>query len=332
MNNTSTTTDVRSGSLALLFALATSAGLAQATCTDLVIDHIWYSAFDTNALEVRLTNNGGVDFSAPEFNLVNTAFDTVAREPFDFFAMPSGVQTHQMQLLPGMSLPTAPFTGELLLFYADGLGQGSCSFPLNSVELCPPPPCTELFLSVWPMDTVVNTILYWSVFDVGNNFMTDGFLAMDTATGSITDTLCLPAGGFTFNIEQSPFGSGGPFICNLYREQSWSNSQQLNFSGVGVGVLPFSFYSACVDGVNAVAEPVGDDLRWTVSNGTLSISNAHGNDLGAITVFDIRGTRIAQRTVNASTAMFDLSSHAQGVYIFNAAGTGAHTIQRFILH
>ncbi len=332
MNNTSTTTDVRSGSLALLFALATSAGLAQATCTDLVIDHIWYSAFDTNALEVRLTNNGGVDFSAPEFNLVNTAFDTVAREPFDFFAMPSGVQTHQMQLLPGMSLPTAPFTGELLLFYNDIGGQGSCSFPLSGVELCPPPPCTQLFLSVWPTDTVVNTLLYWSVFDSGNNFITDGIFAMDTANGSITDTLCLPPGDFTFNIEQSPFGSGGPFMCNLFREQSWLNSQQLNFSGVGVGMLSFSFYSPCADDVNAVAEPVGGDLRWAVSNGTLSIANANGNDLGAIAVFDMRGTRIVQRTVNASTATFDLSAHAQGVYIFNAAGTGAHTIQRFILH
>jgi hypothetical protein len=332
MKNTSTTADFRSGALAMVFAISTSTGLAQATCNDLVIDHVWYSAFDTNALEVRLTNNGGVDFSAPEFNLVNTAFDTVAREPFDFFAMTSGPQTHRMVLLPGMSLPTAPFTGELLLFYNEIGGQGSCSFPLSAVELCPPPPCTELYVSVWPTDTVVNTILYWSVLDNNNNLVTDGFLTMDTANGSITDTLCLPAGDFTFNIEQSPFGSGGPFICNLYREQSWLNSQQLNFSGVGVGVLPLSFYSPCADDVNAVAEPVGSDLRWAVSNGTLSITNANGNDLGAVAVFDMRGTRIVHRTVNASTATFDLSGHAQGVYIFNATGTGAHTTHRFILH
>lgn len=305
----------------------------QSNCDDLEIEHIWYAAFIPTAVEVLVTNNGAVGLTAPEFNFVNTDLDTLAREPFDFFAMPIGEQTHTMHLLPGMSMPANPFNGELVLHYNHISGPGTCIFPMNSEQLCPPLRCTELYLQIIPMDTLVTTLITWMVMDEADSTVAFGEAFMDPIQQPIgMDTICLPPGLYNLHLLQSPFGNGGPFKCILFRDPIVNQLPQIFYSGVGEAVLPFAYYAACADAVNAIDEVIVPSLIWNVHNDLLSVKDPRGIGVGELLVMDTRGSIIHSSTINSDQVTIDLHNQARGTYVIVREFNSQRTVHRFVLH
>jgi hypothetical protein len=306
---------------------------AQSVCSDLQIEHVWYAAFDSTAVEVLVTNTGGVGFTSPEFALVNTALDTIAREPFDFFVMPTGEQTHTMQLMPGMAMPDDPFTGELVLHYNVQGGEAVCTFPLSGAQLCPPGPCQELYLQILPIDTLVISLLYWWVEDEGSNTVVNGEELLDP-TGQVigSDTMCLPPGRYALHMVQSPFSQGGPFNCTLYRDPQVFPPPQIIYTGTGEVSLPFVYYLPCADAANAIVESALPSFVWNIQDDRLSITSMDGTLLGHVTIMDASGSIINATTVNSDRTTFDLAKYSPGLYLIVREGKSSRAAQRFILN
>ena len=306
---------------------------AQPSCDDLVIEHVWYAAFDSTGVEVLVTNNESVGFSAPQFNLVHTNLDTLAREPFDFFAMPGGKHTYTMRQMPGMPSPPTPFTGELVLLYQDTDGIGTCMFPLSGIELCPPPPCTELYLGVHQTGSLVIATIGWSVIDNDGYAVASGAIALDTiGPWQRIDTLCLPPGNYELHVEPAVLSPFGQFYCKLFRDPQVYPDPHVLIAGDESGQFPFSYYAPCAEDASAVEVPTFHALQWSITGALLHLTNTAVNALGTVDLFDAHGSSIAQRKVNTSMATFDLTGQAPGLYIIRAIDGTTTRTERFILH
>ncbi|MBP6392230.1 MAG: T9SS type A sorting domain-containing protein [Flavobacteriales bacterium] len=315
-------------------ALATPTGLcAQASCGDLVVEHMWYAAFDSTAVEVVLTNNDTLWFSGPSMELVDNDLDTIAGGQLNWFVLPPGTNTHTLPLFQGMTLPETPFTGEAILHYQTLGGPESCILPLSAIELCPPLPCTQLYLGVHQTDTAVIATIDWSVVDSDGNTAASGSIELDTlGPWQRIDTLCLPPGDYELHIEPAVLSPFGEFYCQLFRDPQVYPNPTVLINGSTSGHLPFSYYAPCAEGENAIEEPAPNTLQCVLVGNLLHLSSTTAQGLDTIELFDVHGSSIAQRKVNSSMTTFDLTGQAPGLYIICAQNGDAATTQRFILH
>ncbi|MBK8339473.1 MAG: T9SS type A sorting domain-containing protein [Flavobacteriales bacterium] len=306
---------------------------AQALCSDLVVEHMWYAAFDSTAVEVVLTNNGGMEFSGPSMELVDSNLDTIAGGQLSWFVLPSGTNTHTLPLLQGMTLPETPFTGEAILHYQTLGGPEICILPLSEIELCPPLPCTEFYLGIHQIDTAVIATIDWSVTDSDGNSAASGAIALDTINPwQRIDTLCLPPGNYELHVQPAVFSPFGQFYCQLFRDPQVFPNPTVVIEGDDTGHLPFSYYAPCTEDDNAIAEPAPNALQCVLIGNLLHLTNTTANGLGAIELFDAHGSSIAHRNVNSSMTIFDLTGQAPGLYLIRARDGNMTKTQRFILH
>lgn len=321
----------RNGLLASFLVVTALPATAQLDCSDLSVGHLYYAAFTDTSFELNMLNGSGTQINYPWFSLVDSNQDTVARSFGSFFVLPTGSVLNHVPLTAGSSLPSSSFTGEVVLHYAAFPGDSTCVFPVTNLDLCPPAPCTELVLYVYQLDTIGDPWLFWTMRDSANTIVGSGDVqSIDGDPSAALDTLCLPPGNYELEIEQSPFADPGTFVATLMRRSYDLDGPHVQFTGTGV--LPFTFFPACVDGTNAIAEATLPALQWSLNGNSLSIGDPAGSALGVVEVFSAHGTRIAQRHVMASTTTLDLSGQARGVYILRAGVLNGRATQRFILY
>lgn len=320
----------RNGTLAVFFASAALTTTAQLDCADLSVDHLLYAAFTDTAMELQVQNASSTQINYPWFSVVDSNADTVARSFGSFFVLPTGSVKNHVPLAPGMSLPASPFTGTVVLHYAAFPGDSTCAFAVTNLELCPPEPCTEVVLYVYQLDTVGDPWLYWTLRNSANTIVANGEMQPAIGDpGSSLDTLCLAPGDYELEIEQSPFATPGSFVATMMRTLYDLEGPHVEFTGNGL--LPFTFFPACVDGTNAVQGPDTHALTWSVDRSLLSVTDPTGSPIGNIEIFNAHGALIAQRQVNEASTTIDLSGQATGVLLFSIVTDSGRTVQRFIL-
>jgi hypothetical protein len=317
--------------LAAALALSSSPVLfAQAEdCNELTITSVLYAAFNPGSLEVDVSVNGPSFFNYPSFRLVNTDGDTIAREELTFFGIGEGQQQHRMDLLPGFSQPSSPFTGTLVLNFFTINGDSTCSWTLTDQVLCPPLPCTELQTYVWASGAVT-TDFDWAITDQDNNTVGTGQFHLDsTVNAQDLDALCLPPGQYTMHLQQ-PVETQGSYTFGLTRNGFMIMGPTTTFEPGTTGHLPFFFYLPCVDGANTITEPTADAFAVNVQTDVLWITSINGDPIGLIDVLDLHGRVIAQERASGSSAAIDMSDNAPGIYFLRSLDR--QITQRFVLN
>lgn len=325
---------------ALPFVLATGCFLsaqAQSPCDALVIDDVLYGAFDGSTVMVDVTNTStDLIFGYPWFLLIDAEGDTLTEESLDFFGIGSGGQTHRMDLRPGQTMPSSPFTGSLVLTYMDGVNPDpTCTFVLTDHPLCPPPPCTPiaLFLQASSFPTV-DAAFTWYLSDVDGNTVTEGQFTIDAeGSGSDIQEICLPPGDFTLHVAR-PFGTEGAFVFGASRN-GYVSGPVTPFIQQGDPAittdLSFRFFPLCLESANHIQEVRPEGPSVVVTGDGLRITATDGQALGMLEVTDMAGRPVRRLDVRASSATLPLAGLAGGAYLLRSIGGRPFPAQRFVI-
>jgi hypothetical protein len=316
---------------ALLAWSSTVVVLAQEpNCNNLTVTSMMYSAFEAEAMDVDVTNAGPLSFSGPTFSLVNTDGDVIADETQWFFVISPGQQQHRMHVQPGFTLPASPFTGTLVLNYHTGDGDTTCMFPMDAQVLCPPLPCSELQPYVYHGGVPVTSDFDWLITDADNNTVGTGQFHLDsTINQQDIDTLCLPPGEYTLHLQQPELVNGN-FTFGLTRNIFTVFGPNAEFDPGTTGHLPFTFYGACTEDVNALVEPTIDGFSLNVQHGMLLLTATNDTPIGSIEVIDPHGRLMATTRASGSTVAIDLRRYASGFYFVRSLDE--RFTQRFVWH
>jgi hypothetical protein len=324
-------TPVRHG--AALGALLVSSSLAaQSACDSVQIHLLQYAPFTDTALIVVAQNNGTEFLSYPQFSLIATGGDTLARENINFFGLGPSAQTHLVPLIPGEDLPSTPFTGTLELRYITVNGDASCAFPFSG-GLCPTTFCTPLNVYLYNFGTfeVFTADFPWNVTNSEGLVVGSGTLSID-ADDQQQDfgELCLAPGHYELHVSQDG-DVGEHYMFGVTQGEAMFNvsGPSAELQAGSQATLPFSYYPACISGTNAI-----DEVRTTapriLADGRQVMIIRDGLPLGQLAVFDSTGRRVQRTSTSASSIAIDLSGAAPGAYVVRSV-TGTWPAQRFIL-
>jgi len=244
-------------SLALLLV---APAFAQDPCEQVSILQVQYAAVDSGVIEVVVHNQSNELFDYPSFVLVDDQGDTLARENVNFFGIGPTPQAHYLSMLPGATLPTGPFDATLVLYSAFSENV-SCIFNLSGVKLCPPPPCQQAVIYLTNLDVPETFGAYWWIDGDAGTFLYSGDFLMDGITSMGFDTLCLPPGDYVLNF--SPFSPiDSTYVVGITSDWNFTigtnTAQQDDDTPLD---LAFSWYAACAEVTNAVAEPTDAGIQ-----------------------------------------------------------------------
>lgn len=315
------------------FLLLPQATTAQDHCDSLQILHLQYHPFTDSIMNVLVDNTGTHFFSGPLFHLLSAESDTVALGIYEFFGISGGEQTHHMDLAPGVTTPTTPFSGSLVLLSYGWNGPDTCTWPVQAA-LCPPGDCTPLNVYLYNATTwsePFTTSFGWNVSAVGGGVVASGTLAIDAnGVQQVIGDLCLPPGQYVLHMEQ-PEAVGVQYTFGLCQggEQFLNPGPTANLSSGGQLDLPFSYYASCLTGTDGVLEPTASAPMLVVDGRALRVSTSDGTSLHQLSVVDPTGRVLLRTRTSASSAVLDLQALPAGAYLL--CGEKGWSAQRFVL-
>lgn len=306
--------------------------VAQTPCEDLAIVSITYSAFDTNAIEVVVNNGSSEIFSYPSFVLLDAQGNTFAEEVVGFFGIGMGQQAHYPAVVPGATLPTAPFDGTLLLYglFGDTL---YCEFDLTEITLCPPEECIPAEIYLVNTGPLVSFTVFWDITDLsGMESMASGSFEMDETMATHFDSVCLPPGAYT--IWLSPFSpideSYVLGITNNYALSIGTNvAQQQDSTPLD---LSFSWYEACIDLSQSIADHSARDIQVILQGGTIQLVAPDHLPLGEVALWTMDGRLLATRSTGSPMLSISVEGISAGVILVRVVDPqGRSFVQRIFI-
>ncbi len=320
--------------LPLLVGLPRTA-TAQDHCDSLHITSVYYHPFFDTLLNVQCENTGTHFFSGPQFQLVSQQGDTLAHEPFEFFGIGTGQQTHHLIKDPEDALPTTPFTGSLVLFSASMEGPDTCTYEVVAEDLCSLAPCTPLNVYVYSFGSAgepFNADFTWQVHDALHATVASGTLAISVfGEQQAFADLCLPPGQYELHMQQAAaVGVHYAFGVTQDGDVFTNNGPNAVLEPGGEAIVPFNYYMPCIDAGNAIDEVRPRAPAVQVADRMLHLASASGLVLDSFAIVDAAGHVVLTHAGRSTHATLDLSAHASGVYLVRSIA-GEWPAQRFVL-
>lgn len=305
-----------------------SGGSLSTACDSLDVLGVQWSPFDTDLIEVMVSNGSSDLFSYPAFVLLDDQGDTLAVEQPNFFGIGGGPQIHTLTVHPGAQVPSDPFQATLHLWtwFFDSL---SCVLPVN-VDLCPPAPCAPVHVHLGNFGGAVVTGLFdWDLLDDGGNTVFTGTLELGVQEFD-TATVCLPPGSYTLSMVQ-PQPVGGQLQYGVSAGPMGTSTVSEPFvSGGAVNELPFALYEACINTGQSVGAPsAGQDITVQQQAGWVAVSASV--PLGLVELLDMRGRLCAQVREAVTRCVLTTQGSAPGVYLVRVVGDGRVRTRRVVI-
>jgi hypothetical protein len=318
------------GSIGTIALLTTVPAFAQSPCDELTVFPPRYDAFDPERIEVWVNNQSTEIFSYPNFVLLNDQGQVLASEEVTFFGI-GGTGSHYMQVTPGVSLPTGPFDATLQLFgnFGDTL---FCTWEFPGLTLCPAEACVPAQIYLTNTGELNAFQAFWWVTNTADGSqVASGNFAMNDVDATQFDSLCLPPGDYV--LEFTPFSPiDETYIMGITPNAQFTPGFDGTMQPDNTPLdLAFSWYEACTEGTNGLAEQVVDPPMMVVDQGMLRISDPKGRALGEISLWSSDGRMITTRTVNADTAEFPLNGLAPGIILVRSEAREGHIFTQRIL-
>ncbi len=294
-------------------------------CEGLEITSIMYEAFGDSLIEVHVTNAGPGLYSYPGFILYNGNGDTVAIETVDLFGI-GEVSTHRLSIHPDADQTIPSFGGSLQLWtnFYDSL---NCTFPVE-VELCPPA-CATIIPYVTNLGGAITNNTFTYTISGPDGEMATGELLLADELQSDTDTICLPPGEYTMQVEAgSGPGAGQPWAGVLTPGNFGGPQQPMASPPVQI---EFSFYEQCTEIIDVIDGPRDHSgLRFRQTVDQLLIEREDG-PIGTIVLMDAKGAILRAEDASGSQAQITIGDLAAGVYILKINGKkGSEHLHKFV--
>ncbi len=287
-------------------------------CDQLDVLSVHWAPFSDTALVVNVVNNSTTLFDYPNFILLGTTGDTLAKETVSAFGL-SGESWHVLRLQDGVSFDEPILNGTLEL-WTEFTTNLACSWNLEDVPLCLPPPCASITLTLGNFGGMLVTGDFaWT--------LTDASISAPIATGTFTLDLnnqytevaqCLSPGQYGLSV--TPLGPplpGGNLVYGVAGQGGVAGPSQTVSWGPPV-IMLFSFYAPCVEGGTGM--PDAPLRHWTVIelDGEILVRNPEGRPVGAVEVLDAMGRTVAAASTRSSELR--LPCNAQGLLLVRAGG------------
>lgn len=314
----------------LLLVLAPLVAGAQSLCDSLAIGSFTYDPFG-NGLHIRLLNNSTSFISYPFFDVNDDQGANIVQGSLSFFGILPG--TDQLHLLEvGNELPPTPFTGSLVLHYTTVDGDGTCTYPMDAVNLCTADSCFPFQVYAFSQSGPINAQFGWTIQDADNGVVASGALTLSAGgTLEAVEVACLPPGEYTLNV-QWPFPTGEPVQVGVTASYFEANPVTVALPSTGAVSMPFTLFEPCIDGTQGLDEALRLAALIAVDGRMVHISSINGLPLGDLQITDTMGRPV--RTIRAcgSTVTVDLGDVAAGTYLLRVLDPStAAAAQGFIL-
>lgn len=314
----------------LLLALAPLAAGAQTLCDSLIIERFTYAPFD-DGLHIRLQSNSTQFISYPHFDVLDDQGDNIVQGQLGFFGiLPGTDQLHQLEVVG--NLPVSPFTGTLVLHYSGADGDGTCTYPMEQVSLCPMEGCSPFQVYAYALSGPVNAQLVWTISNADDVVLDNGELVL-TASGSIdvVDTACVPPGVYDLNV-QWPFPTGGTIQVGVTPSFFESDPVSTILPSNGSVSMPFTLFEPCIEIGQGLEEGSLPALTIAVDGRTVRIGTTDGRSLGTMLITDAMGRHVHTIRGGGSSVSVYLGDVAAGTYLLRSLDPSTATAaQRFIL-
>lgn len=256
-----------------------------APCDELLVD-VGRHPFTDTAVVVHVQNNTTELFDYPNFILFDADGDTLAFEPVNFFGI-AQESWHVLPLIAGAVLPATTFDGRLEL-WTGFTSELACAWD-RSFDLCPPPPCSAVFVAVQNAGggLALGTFNYL-VQDAGGGDVASGSWELDAGTQFASDSLCLSPGAYTFQVfpQQPPTGGQLQYTVSA---PGWLVGATGPVHQAVPAAAPFGLYLPCASPGQAIAEQRPVAFTVTDVPGGVRVQHQSSGPLGAVQVFDAVG-------------------------------------------
>lgn len=283
-------------------------------CDNLNIASVQWCAFSDTAIVVHAQNNdqSGAIFDYPNFILFDTNGDTLAKETVNFFGI--GLESwHVLHVLPGAQIPTTAFPGTLEL-WRGFTTELACSWDMT-FDLCPDS-CAAFMPSMGNYGgALVLGTFDWEVWDGDGNPVSTGQFEFTTEVQYTSDTLCLPPGQYSFQVNPTGPSTGGVPMFYVTDESGQTSASAPVQWSLPVS-LPVPFYMPCADGLNGIPEGDEAGMSMRVTADGVWIARLNGAALGDVALFSINGQLISMSAQRSNRAFIRLPSN--GVFIVRA--------------
>ena len=306
--------------------------LAQATCENVVIESILYNAVYPDVIDVRAYYDGTDCMTNPSFILFDEAGDTLGIEIVNFFCVGFGMaQTHSMTVHEDVVVPTGSFNARLELF--SGFGDTlMCSWELNYLVLCPPAGCQEAEIYITNTGELEAFEAYWWITNEDGSIQLDAgsFMVGDDVPTHFASTCLVPG---TYQLGFSPFSPiDDEYVIGItpdYQQSGGFNTYVDDSESPWD--LNFTWYVACADGTNSIAELAKDPLLITTAGSLLSIVDPEAKQLGQVQLFSADGRLVRSLRVEGDRTEVDLSALAPGLHVVRIIRMNGSTTSRSII-
>jgi hypothetical protein len=312
------------------FILAPVLASAQPLCDSLAIEGFTYDPFG-NGLHIRLRNNSSQFLGDPHFDVLDDQGATIAEgQPFFFGVLPGDAQLHVLDV--NGDLPPSPFSGALVFNFINADGEGSCTFPMDQVSLCPPGSCFPFQVYGISQTGPIDAELAWSIRDA-DNMVVDGGTLLFAVDGlvEVVDGTCLPPGAYNLQV-QWPSPTGQPFQVGVTPSLFEVPPVSVVLPADGLVTMPFTLFAPCIDNAQAVEEAVDKPVVIAVDGRLVRLSSGDGLPLGDLVIMDAMGRTIGTVRAGGSMVVVDLGGASAGNYVLRSLDThGAAIAKRFVM-
>lgn len=286
-------------------------------CDQLDVLSVHWAPFSDTALVVNVVNNSTTLFDYPNFILLGTMGDTLAKETVSAFGL-SGESWHVLRLQDGVSFEEPIVNGTLEL-WTDFTTDLACSWNLEDVPLCLPPPCASIKLTLGNFGGMLVTGDFaWTLTDASLTPIATGTFTLDLNNQFAEVGQCLSPGQYGLSV--APLGPplpGGSLVYGVAGPGDITGpSQPLSWNQPLI--MPFSFYAPCVQGGTGI--PDAPIHPWTViqQDGDILVRAPDGRPVGAVEVLDAMGRTVA--AASAPSSELRMACSAQGLLLVRAGG------------
>lgn len=289
--------------------------LAQSPCDSLSIQ-VHYAAFNDSFIQVSVVNQSSQLFSYPQFTLLNSNGDTVAKEDLNFFGIGQS-SIHTLQCYPGMPASSA-FSGTLQLYYATIDSYAVCTWNAN-FNLCPDT-CQMFYPSLVNLGGAqVLGNAHWEILNANAQIVTSGTFTLDTANQYSTDSACLSPGQYTMNVHNMTLTPGGQKHISI-THNAYSTAPDTSFNG-STASLSFTLFEPCITPVSVKQGTVASEgISIYAAGKNIMLHSRNGQSLGKVVVRAVDGKVFYSESTAATGLQIALPYASPGVYIVHAAG------------
>jgi hypothetical protein len=312
------------------FLLAPVMASAQPLCDSLVIESFTYDPFG-NGLHIRLRNNSSQFLGDPHFNVLDDQGATIVEgQSFFFGVLPGDAQLHVLDV--SGDPPSSPFSGALVFDYINADDEGSCTFPMDQVSLCPPDSCFPFQVFAFAQATPFDAQMSWTISDQGNAAVANGQLTF-TADGpaEALETVCLPPGAYELSVDR-PASEGQPFLVGVTTSvYETPPAVTVSLSSTGSATVPFTFFAPCIESAQGMADTDASTAIIALHGRMLHITAGEAGGLGQMIIMDSMGRTVHSVKATGTTAVVDMGAAATGAYILRSIGPRHMEPQCFFL-